>query len=112
HQKWGRRWELCPSCNNNFSVVPLLYPIKKKNYSENEYINEAWKNAEYFFKNAFTITIFGYGAPSSDIDAVELIRSSWFKNSTREMEHIEIIDTADSSILYERWSAFAPTNHY
>lgn len=112
HQKWGRKWDICPSCNNKFSAVPLLYPIKKKNYSENEYINESWKNAEYFFKNAFTITIYGYGAPSSDVDAVELLRSSWFRSSSRKMEHIEIIDTADSSVLYERWGVFAPTNHY
>lgn len=112
HQKWGRKHDACPVCNNNFSAVPLLYPIDQKNYSENEYIDEAWKNAKYFFSNAFTITIFGYGAPSSDIDAVELLRSAWFEGGLRQLEHIEIIDIADANAIYERWHSFTPTNHY
>lgn len=114
HQQWGRKFDICPTCSMNFSEVPLLYPIEKKNYSENanEYIQEAWKNAEHFFKNAFTITIFGYGAPVSDVDAVELLRIAWFNRSDRKMEHVEIIDTADNNILTKRWSSFAPTNHY
>lgn len=93
--------------------MPLLYPIEKKAYSENanEYIKEAWKNAQYFFSNAFTITIFGYGAPSSDIDAVKLLHTAWVKNNNRALEHIEIIDTADNNLLYERWKPFAPTGH-
>lgn len=114
HQQWGRKWDFCPICNEKFAEVPLLYPIENKNYSENahEYIQEAWKNAKYFFSNAFTITIFGYGAPSSDIDAVELLRSAWFEGSSRKLEHIEIIDVANSSTLHERWHSFTPTNHY
>jgi hypothetical protein len=85
HQKLGRKWDICPACGVNFSEVPLLYPIEKKDYSENanEYVKEAWKNAQYFFSNAFTITIFGYGAPTSDIDAVELLHKAWLKTSTR-----------------------------
>lgn len=114
HQRWGRKYDICPTCSENFSEVPLLYPIEKKDYSENanEYINEAWKKAEYFFKNAFTITIFGYGAPSSDTDAVKLLHDAWYDGSSRKLEHIEIIDISDSNILHERWSSFTPTNHY
>lgn len=114
HQQWGRKYDICPTCNENFSEVPLLYPIEKKDCSENanEYIKEAWKSAEYFFKNAFTITIFGYGAPSSDTEAVKLLHNAWFDGSTRKLEHIEIIDIADSNTLHERWHSFTPTNHY
>jgi hypothetical protein len=65
-----------------------------------------------FFKNAFTITIFGYGAPSSDTEAVKLLHNAWFDGSTRKLEHIEIIDIADSNTLHERWYSFTPTNHY
>jgi hypothetical protein len=52
HQRWGRKCDICPTCGLNFSEVPLLYPIEKKDYSENanEYIREAWRNAEYFLK--------------------------------------------------------------
>lgn len=114
HAQWGRKFGVCSTCNVVFSEVPLLYPIEKKDYSENanEYIREAWKNAEHFFKNAFTITIFGYGAPSSDTEAVKLLHDAWFDGSTRKLEHIEIIDIADSNTLHERWHSFTPTNHY
>jgi hypothetical protein len=61
---------------------------------------------------AFTLTIFGYGAPASDRDAVELLRSAWFGRSTRTFEHIEIIDIANESFLHDRWAPFTPTNHY
>lgn len=114
HQQWGRKYDICPACNAIFSEVPLLYPIEKKDYSENatEYIKKAWKKAEYFFKHAFTLTIFGYGAPSSDTEAVKLLHNAWFDGSTRKLDHIEIIDIADSNTLHERWHSFTPTNHY
>jgi len=37
---------------------------------------------------------------------------AWFEKSNRSMEHIEIIDIADNEILTERWTRFAPKNHY
>lgn len=112
--KFGRRLHACPDCNKQFSDVPLLYPITQKDYSAtaNKYIEEAWKSANDFFKNAFTITIFGYGAPTSDTEAIKLLQSAWFEGSPRKLEHIEIIDIADSDTLHNRWSSFTPTNHY
>ena len=64
------------------------------------------------FREAFTITIFGYGAPDSDADAVELLKLAWFERSERTSEHIEIIDIAPQTHLHDRWSAFTPTLHY
>src|SRR2546422_11105844 len=62
-----------------------------------------WHAAKVLFKDAFTLTIFGYGAPASDKDAVELLRSAWTGRSDRTFEHIEIIDIAQQSFLYDRW---------
>jgi hypothetical protein len=111
-QKWGFRNNVCPECDKNYKDVPLLYPIGKKDYSKDPYIKTAWDEAKMLFEEAFTITIFGYGAPESDSDAIELLRKAWFENNDRKMEHIEIIDTADKSTLHERWSKFTPTLHY
>lgn len=113
HQRWGRKHDICPTCSENFSEVPLLYPIEKKDYTvnANEYIKEAWENAQDFFSSAFTITIFGYGAPTSDSDAVKLLHKAWVKTSNRALEHIEVIDIADNNLLHERWAPFAPTGH-
>ena len=50
--------------------------------------------------------------PSDCRNAVELLRAAWLARSDRTFEHIEIIDVVQQSFLHDRWSAFAPTNHY
>lgn len=111
HDRWGKRKGLCPDCCQMFAKVPLLYPIHQKNYSDDPYVQRSWDAARTIFSEAFTVTIFGYGAPVSDVDAVELLRQAWFAKSPRTMEHIEIIDIAPKSLLHERWSSFTPTFH-
>src|SRR5262245_31097828 len=69
HDKWGPRNGTCPDCHQVFVDVPLLYPIERKDYSKNMYIRRNWKAARDLFSAAFTLTIFGYGAPNSDADA-------------------------------------------
>ena len=112
HDSWGARKERCPECLEPLTDVPLLYPIEQKDYSADPYIRRNWHAAKVLFRDAFTLTIFGYGAPASDKDAVELLRSAWLARSDRTFEHIEIIDIAQQLSLYDRWSAFAPTHHY
>ena len=90
----------------------MLYPIEKKNYFDgNSYTASSWKDAEDEFSKAFTITIFGYSAPTSDIEAVEILKKSWLEKSNRKFEHVKVIDTLESETLYERWKAFTPTLH-
>lgn len=112
HHTWGLRGSSCPECGTRWSDVPLLYPVAQKNYSSDPYIHGAWDAAKDLFAEAFTITIFGYSAPNSDVDAVDLLRRAWLGKSDRTFEHIEIIDIAPGECLEERWSDFAPTNHY
>lgn len=112
HDKWGARKDRCSQCLQQFSDIPLLYPIGQKDYSANPYIRRNWDAAKILFKDAFTLTIFGYSAPSSDKDAIELLRSAWTARSDRTLEHIEIIDIAQQSFLYDHWSPFTPTHHY
>lgn len=112
HVKWGPREGECPDCGNPLRSIPLLFPITRKDYSNNPYIRDSWTAAKWFFKNAFTLTIFGYGAPESDKDAIALLRTAWTARSSREMEHVEIIDIAPQPTLYSRWHSFTPTSHY
>ena len=112
HDSWGTRKEHCPECLKQLSDVPLLYPIEQKDYSADPFIRRNWHAANVLFRDAFTLTIFGYGAPASDKDAVELLRSAWLTRSNRRLEHIEIIDTEERPCLDGRWSAFTPTLHY
>jgi hypothetical protein len=38
------------------------------------------------------LTIFGYGAPATDIEAVELMRQGWGANPTFEIAQVGIVD--------------------
>ena len=111
HEHWGKKNGKCPDCSAHFEDVPLLYPVRKKDYSNSPYIKAAWDAARELFKEALVLTIFGYGAPESDRDAVDLLKLAWTKRSNREFEHVEIVDIVCEEILYERWSSFTPTLH-
>lgn len=109
---WGEKLKYCPACDVKFKDVPLLYPIGNKGYFESsKYTNLSWKNAESWFSDAFTITIFGYSAPTTDLEAVDLLKKAWFQTSVRKFEHVEVIDILSSDQLYEKWKAFTPTQH-
>ena len=96
-----------------FVDVPLLYPIQQKDYSTDPYIRRNWEAAKSIFREAFTLTIFGYSAPVSDRDAVQLLKGAWINEEhPRVFEHLEIIDITASSILSDRWSPFSPPHHY
>jgi len=109
---WGERGLRCPKCGTAFARVALLYPIENKDYSSSPFIREAWHAARTLFESAFTLTIFGYGAPESDAAAVDLLHAAWLNRSDRKFEHVEIIDTAPTSLLHDRWGRFTPTHHY
>ena len=110
-ENWGRKQNLCPDCGKPFESVPLLYPVENKGYSKDPYIRQSWEEAKQLFEDALVITIFGYSAPESDQDAVDLLKSAWMNRSSREFEHVEVIDIDEESILYERWKSFTPTHH-
>ena len=112
HDIWGARNTLCSNCSRFFTDVPLLYPIQKKNYSANRYTQASWEVAKTLLDEAFTLTIFGYGAPTSDVDAIELLKRAWLTTNSRNMERIEIIDIAPQTLIHDRWSPFTPTLHY
>jgi hypothetical protein len=107
----GEKSSLCSICHKKFQDIPLLYPIVQKDYFDsNSYTVESWKNAIYWFAKAFTLTIFGYGAPISDKTAKKLLQSAWLKDSPRQLEHIELIDIESEGNLYKRWEKFIPSH--
>jgi len=112
HGTWGERGLRCAECSGAFAPVPLLYPIENKDYSSSPYIRGALHAARTLLESAFTLTIFGYGAPESDAAAVDLLHTAWLNRSDRTVEHVEIIDTAPTSLLHYRWGKFTPTHHY
>jgi len=103
---------MCSRCGQQFSPVPLLYPVAEKDYETDPAIHSAWQAARHAFKNAFMVTFFGYGAPVSDGTAVELLRDAWGGWQQRDLEQIEFIDVRQEDDLLDKWRLFIHTHHY
>ena len=102
----------CSICKGNLVPSKLLYPIKKKDYNSNIFIKNAWDVVEETLVIAFIITIFGYGAPSSDVEAINLLKNAWGDIEQRQLEQTEIIDIKSEEELTKTWEPFIHTHHY
>lgn len=102
----------CGTCDNDFEPTNLLYPIGKKDYVSNPLIKNEWDILQNYIKDSMYITIYGYSAPVSDIEAKKLMLDIWNVNSSQELAEIEIIDLKDRKELYETWKDFIVRGHY
>lgn len=98
-----------------FEPTKLLYPVEQKNYTDDEFISIEWDRVKYWLsKDSGTVraTIFGYGAPVSDVEAVSLLNNAWGTPDDRAMEQFEIIDVVPEEELRKRWNGFIHSHHY
>jgi len=102
----------CPNCGHTLVASPLLYPVKHKNYQSDPAIAGHWRTLESALKSAWTITFFGYGAPKTDVDAIELLKKAWGNPEKRRMEETEIIDIRSVNDLTATWNPFIHSHHY
>ncbi|HOE15658.1 MAG TPA: hypothetical protein PLH82_03310, partial [Candidatus Paceibacterota bacterium] len=58
------------------------------------------------------VTVFGYGAPKSDYEAVKLLNDAWGTRDERNMEQFEIIDIRNEKTVRESWDNFIHSHHY
>ncbi|NCC22577.1 MAG: hypothetical protein EOM26_08950 [Alphaproteobacteria bacterium] len=112
HKKKSVPGAHCSVCQKPLTASKLLFPINKKDYVSDPYINAEWNALQSFLKSAYLITIFGYGAPSSDLEAVDLMKKAWGHTYDRALEQTEIIDIRDSDELADLWSPFIHSHHY
>jgi hypothetical protein len=110
--RWGAPGVHCPECHKRFVPAKLLYPVRIKNYASDQFVASAWDAAKWFLKGAFTLTIFGYGAPSSDTEAVDLMKNAWNHAGQKLIERVEIIDVKSKDALYDTWNPFISHYHY
>lgn len=102
----------CSKCGKWFAPSNLLYPITNKNYENDLYIKNEWEIFDGALNNAIMITIFGYGAPKTDVTAIKMMKKSWGNPETRDMEEVEIIDIKSEDILTNIWNPFIHSHHY
>jgi len=98
-----------------FEPTRLLYPVNQKNYNQDEFIKKEWDRLRFWLSKeskTVRVTIFGYGAPATDIEAMKLMSDSWGDVDDRNMEQFELIDVRSEDELTELWSNFIHTHHY
>ena len=97
-----------------FEPTKLLYPVRKKNYNDDEFISMEWERLKYWLKEDSTklVTVFGYGAPDTDVEAVTLLDEAYGGKDARNMEQFEIIDVQDETTAVKRWDKFIHSHHY
>ena len=111
-KKAGMFGDICKKCNKPYNGVPLLYPIKSKNYSENFFIANEWNQLKRGFTDAFMITIFGYSGPKTDQEAISAMKEAWGDKNQRSMEQTCFITTQSEEVVSENWDSFIHTHHY
>jgi len=110
-KRYGLLNNYCPICKNKFEQVPLLYPIRNKDYTSNIFIKEQWDLIKQYLKNAQIVTIFGYGARNTDEGAMELLHKG-YGSSLRYLDEVEIIDkNKEKEDLYNTWENFYDVSH-
>lgn len=105
----GRR---CRKCGKVLQNNRLLYPVSRKDYNADLSIKSGWSDLRRLLGDAFMFTIFGYSAPSSDVEAVALLKEGWGDREQRRMEEIEVIDILAEDRLREKWDDFILSHHY
>ncbi len=110
--EFGTLDSCCPKCGMRFPPTKLLYPVKEKNYSSDEYIKNCWDAVRQSIKESYMLTIFGYSAPSSDAEAVALLKDAWGGPESRSLEEISIIDLIPAEEIPIKWQDFIYSHHY
>ena len=83
----------CDNCGNIYKRSPLLYPVKHKDYNSNQFIKQEWINLEHHLCRAKMVTIFGYSAPKTDVEAALMLKEAFEKYlPAQRFNHIDIIE--------------------
>jgi hypothetical protein len=112
HKCGGILTACCRDCGQPFDPAPLLYPVTHKNYAADPYIQDNWKAIQNKLKRAYLVTVFGYSAPKSDVEAIALLKDAWGSATDRDLEDFEFIDICDEDVLISSWREFIHSHHY
>ena len=112
HRQKGYKGDTCVQCGTRLQAVRLLYPIREKDYSQDPFIKAEWAEFSAFLEHTYLLNILGYSAPAADVEAVELMRSVWNANRTKELAQISIVDIRPEEELTSTWEHFFVRDHY
>lgn len=110
--------QIGPAGSNNtrlgkyYEPTKLMFPVKHKNYTDDAFIQKQWKLFEESLHYAKRVTVFGYSAPKSDIEAISAMQKAWGTVEERNLELFELIDIRPEDEVRESWAGFIHTHHY
>jgi hypothetical protein len=104
----------CSRCGVPLPPTRLLFPVEHKDYQDGSFIQEEWGHLREVLEVAMFFTIFGYSAPATDVEAIDLMKLGWGPPEYRQFEQTEIINRpdADEDALRSTWDPFIHTHHY
>lgn len=98
---------LCPQCFKELEQMPLLYPIGNKDYNSKAIIINEWNRAKEVLSKAAGITVYGYGAPVTDVEAVEMMKSANKISQMKDIAPFTIINLAENEEEQrKKWAEF------
>lgn len=95
-----------------YEPTKLMYPVKHKNYRDDDFIRSEWERFEWCLQNAKRVTVFGYSAPKSDVEAISAMQKAWGTPQQRNFEQFELIDIREEEEVRASWDGFIHTHHY
>ena len=111
---YGNKRETCPRCKNKTIIPKLLYPIKHKDYTSDPFIKRQWEDFEAYLEDCSILTIFGYSAPKTDVEAIEKLQKAFARlYDNRFLDHIEIIEKPgfNRTEISEAWLELSSHTH-
>jgi hypothetical protein len=112
HRVKNFRGNDCSKCRTPLSPTRLLFPVKHKDYNRDPFIASEWHELRTHLKHAYFLTIFGYAAPDTDVEAKDLLLGVWKENPTFELAEVDIIDIKAKRELESTWKQFFCRQHY
>jgi len=108
----GYNGDQCHKCGNPFSPSRLLYPVKQKDYDSDPSIKSEWARLSYFLRGAYFLTIYGYSAPKTDVEARKMMLTVWKDNPLRSFAQIEMVDVKPCDEMEKSWDEYIVREHY
>lgn len=108
----GTAGTACGKCGMRFAESRLLYPVSQKNYTDDPQIASEWKDIKNALKSAYYVTVFGYSAPQTDVEAIAMLQEGWGKSDDRQLEQFSMIDIRPCDEVAKSWESFTHSHHY
>ena len=105
----GRR---CSRCDKALQPSSLLYPVKHKDYTTDKFIKGEWDALREHLNRTYYLTVYGYSAPVTDVEARKLMLEVWKDNKSLELAEVDIVDVKSHDELERNWEEFFVSHHY